>query len=641
MSGIYGYFGTEAKQTALRTDGEKLRLWNKAYGTDNEETFIGTGAFLGCFSERFSNAFGMSSPVLKKDGNYAVIDAVLYNREELLEKTGVSEACSDEELLLSCIDKYGIEGLKEVNGDFCGAIYEEAEQKVTLFRDHLGVRPLFYYMDNEFVVFSTDMRGLLAMQGVDDAVDEKWLWSKLFGTGYMSTETTEFAHIFCVKPASYMTFSLKETGMTSEKKEYWRLGSKKIRLSSEQAYINRLKELITDAVKRRLDAVSGSVGAELSGGLDSGVISILIHRLGRDCTYFSWSASPEDIPYAENDERKRIDDICKQEGITCNYGGKSVVFSEDSIPTEKVRQIGLDPVLNEGPYRMYVLPPYVNSLTISETSQFMNRRGINVVFTGHGGDEGVSHRGNPYELFYHKEYGAYWNFMWPKTKGWRIRPYQTLKLCYKNLSESKKQLRGAYENVFLAKNIIKKEFCEKCAVMERPSLKFAYDSKAYILEGGSRNRLDVMALLGAYSGARYMVPYLDYRLVDFAVSIPRHMFLKHKKNRYIFREAFKDIMPESLYTVTAKESGSWANYHKEQQSEEEYKKQKGWYVSLLDRKYWDAYLDWNALENWAAQERSEENVMKDKGTFRCISMCVLLQNVVTRSKEVHEPQDNI
>ena len=269
MSGIYGYFGVEAKQAVLRTDGEKLRLWNKAYGTDNEEAFIGADAFLGCFSERLSNAFEKSSPVLKKDERYAVIDAVLYNREELLEKAGVSEACSDEELLLVYVERFGFEGLKEVNGDFCGAIYEIAEQKVTLFRDHMGVRPLFYYADNGCVVFSTDLRGLLAMQGVDDAVDEKWLWSKLSGMGYMSTDTTEFAHIFCVKPAYYMTFSLKETGIVTEKKEYWRLGSKKIRLSSEQAYIDRLKELVTDAVKCRLDAVSGPVGAELSGGLDS------------------------------------------------------------------------------------------------------------------------------------------------------------------------------------------------------------------------------------------------------------------------------------------------------------------------------------------------------------------------------------
>lgn len=641
MSGIYGYFGMEAKQNLFRADADKLSLWNKAYGNDGEDIFTVRSAVLGCFLEKLSGNVGKSSPVLKKNETYAVIDAVLYNRTNLLEKIGLSGDCSDEELLFEYIENFGPEMLKEVNGDFCGAIYKEDENRLLLFRDHMGIRPLFYYFDNDGVVFSTDIRGLLAMKGVNNAVNEKWLWGKLTGAAYMGTENTEFSHVFCVKPASYMTFLLEKSGMVAEKKEYWKLGSKKIRLSSEQAYIDRLRELITDAVKRRLDVISGPIGAELSGGLDSGVIDILIHRMGRECIYFSWSASPEDIPYAERDERRRINDICEKEGITCNYGGKTMVFNEESIPTRRVRQIGLNPALDEGPYRMYALPPYVNTLTIAETSQFMNRRGVNVVFTGHGGDEGVSHRGNPYELFYHKEYIAYWKYMWSQTEGRRIRPYQTLKLCYKNLIKTRKQLRGAYEDVFPAKDIVKKEFCEKCAMLERPSLKFAYDTKAYISGGGSRNRLDVMALLGAYSGARYIAPYMDYRLVDFAVSIPRHMFLKHKKNRYIFREAFKDLMPESLYTVTDKESGSWTNYQKEQQSEEEYRKQKAWYVSLLNREYWDAYLDWDALEDWVTQERSEENAMKDKGNFRCISMCVLLQNVVTRSKEVHEPQTEI
>lgn len=640
MSGIYGLFGAEARQDIFKADTDKLRLWNKAYGSDGEDVSVGRGAFLGCFSEEFSENVGKSSPVIKKNGTYAVIDAVLYNREELMAQTGLTAGCSDAELLFDYIEKLGIESLKDVNGDFSGAIYEETKKKLTLFRDHMGIRPLFYFFDKDVVVFSTDMRGLVAMRGVHNDVNEKWLWGKLVGSAYMGTENTEFQHIFCVKPASYMTFSMKETGLEAEKKEYWKLGRKKIRMSSERAYIDRLRELITDAVKRRLDVISRPVGAELSGGLDSGVISILIHRMGRECTYFSWSASPEDIPYAERDERRRIDDICKKEGITCNYGGKTVMFREDSIPTEKVREIGLNPMLHEGPYRMYVLPPYINTLTISETAQFMNRKGVNVVFTGHGGDEGVSHRGNPYELFYHKEYIAYWKYMWSQTEGRRIRPYQTLKLCCKNLLKTRKELRKAYEYVFLGKDIIKKEFCEKCAALERPSLRFAYDAKAYIFDGGSRNRLDVMALLGAYSGARYIAPYMDYRLVDFAVSIPRHMFLKNKKNRYIFREAFKDLMPESLYTVTDKQSGSWTNYQKEEQSEEEYMKQKAWYVSLLERDYWDAYLDWDALKAWAEQERSEENIMKDKGIFRCISTCVLMQNVITRSKEVFESKDN-
>lgn len=80
---------------------------------------------------------------------------------------------------------------------------------------------------------------------------------------------------------------------------------------------NRLRELITDSVKRRLDVFPDIIGAELSGGLDSGVIDILINRLGREAVYYSWSFSPQDLPDVPNDERQVIADICEQENIIC------------------------------------------------------------------------------------------------------------------------------------------------------------------------------------------------------------------------------------------------------------------------------------------------------------------------------------
>lgn len=635
MSGIYGMWQPKVGCYHLKEDAEGLSIWNKAYGSIGEN-LCKEECYLGCFLETFLDRSKNTEAVIKSDGRYAVIDAVIYNREELCKKAGIQEKCSDEEILFRYVERFGMDALREVNGDFSGAIYNEPAKIVTLFRDHMGVRPLYYYFDDKGVIFSTDIRGLLATEQVDNSVDEQWLWGILTGTAFLGRENTEFAKICCVDPASYLTFSVTNSGIYSEKRRYWELGSKKIRFLSEKKYIRRMRELITDSVKRRLDAVSVGVGAELSGGLDSGVIDILIHRLGRECTYFSWSASPEDIPYAEQDERLVIRDICEQEGIVCNYGGRTVVFNEDSILSEKMRQMGLDVELSEGAYRAYVLPPYVNTLQIAETSQYMNRHGVKVIFTGHGGDEGVSHRCNSYELFYHKEFLAYYKHVFPTTEGQKLRIARTLKRCYRMALKERERLENAYEDVYAAKGIMKKSFYEKYSGVERPSLRFAYDAKGYINDGGSRNRLDVIALLGAYSGVRYVVPYLDYRVIDYAVSIPRRMYLKNQRKRYIFKEAFKDIMPESLYTLTEKKDNSWSNLEKKEQTEEEYFHQKEFYLRLLNREYWDDYFDWDELERWTKQERSEENTWTDKGIFRSISLCVLLQNVVTRSKEAHE-----
>lgn len=632
MSGIYGFWTPQCNIEQYKESINKLALWNKAYGNRAEESFCGEDMNLGCCYEKLSDTAKNSTPVLKKNEKYAVIDALLYNREELMEKANLTEELSDEELLFAYMEQFGMEGLKDINGDFCGAIYDRKDGELTLFRDHMGVRPLFYYADERCVAFSTDLRGLVAVEQMDVSVNEKWLWDDIVGTAFMGTENTEFAHIFCVRPASYMTFTRRKDSITSHKVSYWRLGSKKIRLSSEQAYIDRLRELITDSVRRRLAAVSEPVGAELSGGLDSGIIDILINRLGREAIYFSWSASPEAVPFAENDERLVIEDICRQEHITCHYGDICLNFDEESTITKKMRQIGLRQDMQEDYLRRYVLPPYINTLAIGEASHFISKRGAGVVFTGHGGDEGVSHRCNPYELFYHREYLRYLEYMWTSTKGEKHRIYDTFLRCRQNLTKSVKRLRTPFVSDYGAKDLLKADFYEKYSKEKLPALTFSYDATAYIEAGGSRNRLDVVALLGAYSGVRYLIPYLDYRVIDYAVSIPRHMYLKNKKNRYIFREAFKDMIPESLYNLTGKEENSWNNLESTSEEETDYAEKKKKLVEMLDREYWDKYLDWARIESWMKAEKTEEKW--DKGMFRGISNCLRIQDIIARSREV-------
>ncbi len=647
MSGIFGLWQPTVEVKQKRKEIQKLTLWNKAYGEESEEVYMEGEVCLGCEYESFFKAARKCEPVLKKNNMYAVIDALLYNRDELIEKSGVTEPLSDEELLFAYVDMYGYEGLKEINGDFCGAIYDSENKVLTLFRDHMGIRPLYYYADENKIAFSTDIRGLVAMDSVDVSMDEKWLWSDMVGDASMGTENTEFAHIFCVKPASYISVCRKDDMLQLNKTEYWSLGKKKIRLSSEKEYIERMRALITDSVKRRLDAVSGIVGAELSGGLDSGVIDILIHRLNRDCVYYSWSASPEEIPVGEVDERLIIEDICKQEGIKCHYGTRFFPLGKTSVIAEKMRSIGVDITEEEGYRLRYVLPPFINTLQVSETAQFISRNGARVVFSGHGGDEGVSHRCNAYELFYHKEYRSYLRYFWDSTQGQKKRLYKTVIRCKHNLFKSRKILRKPFEVPFQAKELLNKGFYEKYSKERKAVLTFAYDTVAYIENGGSRNRLDVTAMLGAYSGARYIVPYLDYRVVDYAVSIPRRLYLKKQTNRYIFREAFKDLMPESLYVLDDKRSNSWDLLSKEpknspdlQKEEEKHINNKKSVVVRLNREYWEKYLDFEFIDSWVLQGLEQSDKEYDKGVLMHLSTCVVFQELVKRARKVGEDNCN-
>lgn len=637
MSGIYGAWQPIVALKDTK-DFSKLSSWNKAYGNVWKNVHAENNAFLGCSYEKLSDTAPTSTPVLHKNGKYAVIDAVLYNKDEIITKGQFPATLSDEELIFDYIEKFGFDELKIVNGDFAGAIYDAEKGTFTLFRDHMGVRPLFYYMSEQSLAFSTDIRGLISMQSTDVAIDETWLYSTLSGASDLNTESTEFAHIHCVKPASYITFTLNNSAIESRAVSYWQPGSKKIRLSSETAYMERLRELITDSISRRLGAISGLVGAELSGGLDSSIIDILIHRLGREALYVSWSASPEEIPYAENDERFIVEDICKQENFNCHYLSKYLRFSDDNLINTKMRELGMEPDMHSAISRRYVFPPYINTLQIAQVAEYVNSHGAKVVFTGHSGDEGVSHRCNPYELFYNREYYHYLKYMWDSTAGGKHRFYNTFLRIHKNLSTSAKKLRNPFVSPFEANGIIKKEFFDKYASDKGAPLTFAYDPLSYVKSGGSRNRLDVVALLGAYCGVRYIAPYIDYRVIDYALSIPRHMYLKNQKNRYIFKETFKDIMPESLYTLTGKEDTSWRSVEKKEKDPTEYLESKKRLVGMLDKAYWDTYLNWESINQWVSEPLDKSDGTRDFAMNYCIDNCLSFQNLITFSRAI-EPKE--
>jgi asparagine synthase (glutamine-hydrolysing) len=634
MSGILGFFQNSTSENLQNINIKTMLLWNRNYGKDAEAVSTYTTYALGCCCEKLSGESGFSNTILKKGSKHAVIDALLFNREELLKKIDLHKTISDEELLFSYIDVYGFDALGDVNGDFAGAIYDDNSKALLLFRDHMGIRPLFYYACDEFVAFSTDIRGIISLQQVDTSISESWIYKTIAGYSTLSQSTTEYTHIFCVNPASYIQFSYKDSKLVYESHKYWELGSKKIRFSSEAAYKDKLRELITDAVKIRLNVISGPIGAELSGGLDSGIIDILIHRLGRKGIYFSWSVNPDELPLAENDERLVIADICEQENICCRFQKMDSNLSNDSNIAKSIQDLGIC-LTKEHPAFQVALPPYINTLHICEASQTIQQEGSKVVFTGHGGDEGVSHRCNPYELFYHREYYHFFRYLWSTTYGQKNRIRKTLKKVYRVLWKTRRKLNSPFLNASLVPDLLNIDFSKKFSKKKMPALHFAYDPKSYINEGGSQNRLDNVALLGAYSGVRYLIPYLDYRVIDFAISVPRHLYLKGNMNRYIFREAFKDLMPESLYNLRTKENNSIKNMRDKPNWFEDYKQLKLEVISLLDRDHWNNFLNFDVIEKWLKEEEpTEEKRVESENIMTCLFPLAMAENVVKKSREI-------
>lgn len=631
MSGIFGIIYRDGHQNAVRNALHKMRLWNQAYGRDREEISFDNNAGLGCCYERLSVNIPPKTLVLTDNLKTAVIDALLYSHEILPPEQ------SDEEALLHIVTGGGFNALKNVNGDFSGAVYNRQDHTLTLFRDHMGIRPLFYYADNILTAFSTDIRALLALEDVDTSINEDWLYRTCSGYYMDSLEATEYKNIFCVPPASHIVFHLdRKSAKSPEKHNFWRPGSRKIRLSSFDAYKNRLRELVEDSIRIRLRTLAVSVGAELSGGLDSSVIDILIHRFGKECLYHSWSADPNQLSYAEGDERLIIRDICSQEGLTCHYSDLFTNYGMESNLAKQMQEIGIPLEENTRPVLRYAMPPYINTLTLSGTSEYMYRNGIKAVFTGHGGDEGVSHRCNAYELFYHHEYSRFFRQIWLSVQDRKHRPVQFLKKSRRILGSVRKQLLAPFCSGFSVPELLNRDFASGFQDKSMPALHFAYSPIEYIMEGGSRNRLDNVALQGAYNGVRYLVPYLDYRVIDFAVSIPRYLYLNGTQNRYLFREAFRDLMPDSLYHLQCKEDTSARNLPDNPDWFKEFLLRRDEVNRKLSRTLWADYLNFDFIDDWMKKgyPASEEEHQKDSTLLMCLLQCLMAQNATEKARKV-------
>ena len=196
------------------------------------------------------------STMIIRDNIYSVIDAVIYNREELIKRfennRNTKNDISDEELLYDYISEFGYDSLKNINGDFAGAIYNCESGELVIFRDHIGVRPLYYMITDEIIAFSTDIRGLTGIIEANVSLNEEWVYKTLSGFISLDAENTEYNNIFCVKPGMYYVINATYSNTVICKNAYWQLGRKKVRKKSDLLYQKMLKELITDAVKRRI-----------------------------------------------------------------------------------------------------------------------------------------------------------------------------------------------------------------------------------------------------------------------------------------------------------------------------------------------------------------------------------------------------
>ena len=338
MSAIFGIWHKNGQPV---DEKHLLKMQSKVsqYGRDAQDVYFGQNIGLGCCLNKWSKYSQEEVPVYQdaRSEIFLACDALIYNRDELIEKYCLTdkEEISTQELLLAAYKKWGENCAKYINGDFTFAIWEKQREQVLLFRDHLGVRPIYYYNSESTFAFATDYRALLALPYIEKQIDEIKLYAELSDIYHIDTEITFFKQIKRLSQAHVMRVDAQ--GIL--KRKYWSPGVSKKRFGSEEEYANALYTIVNDAVKLRAESIKEKIASEMSGGLDSSVVTVLAHRElkkdNRSMEAYSWSPAFELLEKQSRDERELIELVCKQEGFACKYN-TSFEFLNQKLPLKAV-----------------------------------------------------------------------------------------------------------------------------------------------------------------------------------------------------------------------------------------------------------------------------------------------------------------
>ena len=473
-------------------------------------------------------------------------------RDNLIKKGHYFYTQTDTEVIVHLYEEKGENLFNYLNGQFALAIWDKKRDKLLLARDRLGIRPLFYTFSNNTFIFASEIKAIFTLPKVPREIDLEGL-AQIFTFWTTIVPKTIFKNIYEVPPGCYLTVDKNNHFKIGR---YWQLTFPETQDTSFPSNIKALEEelynLLLDAVKIRLRA-DVPVGAYLSGGLDSTIITSLIkHYFNNKLKTFSIGFS--DPKFDETPYQKKVVEALKtdHQSIYCTYEDIGKVFPKVIWHTEK-------PILRTAPAPLYLL------------SKLVRENQFKVVLTGEGADEMFA----GYNIF--KE--AKIRYFWSKKPDSKLRPL-LLKKIYpyifkdsnknwaflvaffkKHLNEThlphyshilrwentanlwryfSPQIRSiinGYNPINEVLDTLPPDFNKWHLLSKAQYLEISIFLSTYLLSSQG----DRMAMAHSVEGR---FPFLDHRVVEFAAYLPTFLKLNGLNEKYILKQTFSHLIPE-------------------------------------------------------------------------------------------------
>ncbi len=488
-------------------------------------------------------------PLYSKDTGLAITaDCRIDNREELIIKLNLpqhpkDQPAPDSTLILAAYEKYGENCVDHLIGDFAFAIWDEKAEKLFVARDHMGIRPLYYYEDDDLFAFSSEIKGLLAI-GINEEINELYL--KYLLAGLHTREKT--CYTFVQRLCASHCLSLEKGKITTRK--YWELDTTKETIFKDpEQYPKRFYELLEQAVKCRTRSAF-PVGFEVSGGMDSTSIACIaakqLHLAGKSTIGVSFQRPPDlEFPELTNKESFYVEEVRKYAPL--DY---LEVYIDGDYTRDSINEIKVNLERNDGPCSHL-------DIGFLHMKQLSQKHGVRNILSGYLGDHMATWwTKHPFYLEYLSKFKLirYFREAW-KMKQVNFATKLLLRVILQKLfpafvlslvrKKRNNDIKNSPTNLLLPQYFdelaadIEDDFYRLPSTFREIQVNEATnDYSSQRMEGEIRSTKE-MKMEIAY-------PMADIRLIEYVLSVPVEYKVTATNRRKLFREAMAYKIPASI-----------------------------------------------------------------------------------------------
>lgn len=524
MCGIAGWVNFSESLKSNSKIIKKMTDILERRGPDSEGIYESENVLLGHRRLIVVDPEGGEQPMIKIiNGNKYVLvyNGELYNTEELrkslLEEGYFFDSYSDTEVLLMSYIAWGVNCIKKFNGIFAFAIYDEEKEQVFLARDQMGVKPLFYSINNKNIIFASEIKAILANPMVKAQIDREGI-TELFALGpAVVPGKAIYKNILEISPANCLLISKENIKVW----EYWKVTLQENKETVEEA-AEHVRLLLFDAIKRQLVG-DVPICTFLSGGLDSSAISAIaaeeFRNRGKILNTYS-------IDYKDNEKyfksslfqptsdkywAFRVAEFIKSnhKNVVLNHKDLVLALKESTLARDLPGMADVDSSL---------------LLFCKEI-----RKNFVVSLSGECADEIFG----GYPWYTNEEMLNAKTFPWSRAVGMR-KSILNEKIKKFNIEEC-----AEYEYLKTLKEV--PHFENEDKKNYRMKEMFYLNLKWFMVN--LLNRKDRCSM---YNSLEVRVPFADIRIVEYAFNLPAEIKLLHGREKGILRKALEGVLPEDV-----------------------------------------------------------------------------------------------